>query len=150
MIRLRGVCCFILLILSQTAFSQSADDNLWECNIQDVENKIWSEKNAYHKKALNMVYESCIKESNQPQTCKKSNVMCEAYVTTQNKPMVARAKIRRARHGGWQCTAFDRAAIAWRGGVHRNRDAAAWGAKTFCKQRSRVPETCYINFVTCY
>jgi hypothetical protein len=149
MIQFRLCCLFILLILNLRGFSLSAEENLWECVIQDSENKTWSAKNEYHKKALNLAFEFCIKESNQPQSCKKSKVLCQGYDADPNKPVLSRARVRRVVHGNWQCTAFDRAAIAWHSGIHRNRDAAAWGAQTFCKGRSRVPETCYVNFITC-
>lgn len=133
----------LLLILSRTIFAVSVTDksSYWQCITEDGANNTWSAKSNFQKAALNMAFASCKKESTVPSTCKTSESSCEGFnlgpgVSISNKPM-------------WRCTALDEAAEAWRSTLYSGRDDAALGAKAFCKDRSDVPDTCYVNFVTC-
>jgi hypothetical protein len=45
--------------------------------------------------------------------------------------------------------AIDLHAKAWLGDIYRKRNDAALGAKAYCKDQSGVPDTCYINLLTC-
>ncbi len=49
----------------------------------------------------------------------------------------------------WICTALDFTAEPWQSNLYPHRDDAALAAKDYCKQNSNVPDTCYINMVTC-
>jgi hypothetical protein len=49
----------------------------------------------------------------------------------------------------WQCTALDQTGEPWQSNFYSQRLDAALGAKAFCKEKSSVPDTCYINLVTC-
>ncbi|MBA2648960.1 MAG: hypothetical protein H0U75_05030 [Legionella sp.] len=124
----------ILLIISHTAFSQSSS---WKCTIYDVDRKVWSSSSGHHTLAIHSVFDSCLKESRLPQSCQKKTITCEGYDQIQKDGQ------------GWVCTAFDRLAKAWPSRSSSNVDAAALRAKQACRSKSRVPETCYINFVTC-
>lgn len=127
---------FILLLVCQTA-SALPLNSYWQCLTQDRTNQSWSAKSIYQKAALNLAFARCKKESQYPETCKTAVSNCEGF--NQNlslKPM-------------WQCTALDKVAVAWQSNFYAHRDDAALGAKEFCKNKSSVPDTCYINMVTC-
>lgn len=133
---------FFLLVLLATVFSSDAapikdKQSYWQCLTHDAANKTWSAKNGFQKVALNLAFASCKKESEAPATCKTTPLDCEGFnMGLSTKPM-------------WQCTALDLSAQAWRSNFYVQRDDAALGAKLFCKDKSSVPESCYINFVTC-
>lgn len=112
-------------------------NSYWQCITQDSGNKLWYAKNAYQKAALNIAFAACKKESKTPSTCRASVADCDGYNQGRStKPM-------------WQCTALDKTAEPWQSNFYSQPDDAALGAKAFCKQKSTVPDTCYINLVTC-
>jgi hypothetical protein len=135
-----GYVSLILTFCCSQGFAVQAiieHKSYWQCTASDRENKIWSAKSEYQKVSLNVAYEACKKESNRPLTCKVSKDDCEGFHQRSSiKPV-------------WQCTAFDLIAAAWMSNFHPNRDDAAFAAKGFCKAKSSVPESCYINLVTC-
>jgi hypothetical protein len=109
----------------------------WICTTQDNANQQWSARSTYQKAALNLAFATCKKESKAPLTCKASIANCEGFNQGMStKPM-------------WQCTALDQTAMAWQSNFYSQRDDAALGAKAYCRAKSTVPDTCYINFVTC-
>ena len=129
----------MLLIISNTGFSAILlnESSYWQCFTFDNSQKQWWSKREYKKVALNSAYESCKKESQMPATCKASAANCEGFhLGVSLKPL-------------WRCTVLDLNAIAWKSNFYPQRDDAALGAKAFCKENSGVPETCYINMVTC-
>lgn len=130
----RQLVFLILLILSQTGFS----DDYFQCSITDRESKSWSAKSKHHKMAVHLALEACKRESNAPGSCKKSKIKCD-----DSDPTVA------TNNGGWRCMALDYMARAWSKDYHPNIDGAAFMALTYCRQRSAVPETCYLNYITC-
>jgi hypothetical protein len=133
--------CFILLsvMVSGTAFSAplTGNNSYWQCTTEDKTNKQWTAKSGYQKMALNLSYDACKKQSQYPDSCKASNNNCEGfYLGMSTKPL-------------WRCTALDRTAIPWQSNFYSQRDDAALAAQAFCKNKSTVPETCYVNMVTC-
>ncbi len=111
--------------------------NYWICTTKDNANQQWSAKSTYQKAALNLAFATCKKESKTPSTCKASISDCEGFNQGMStKPM-------------WQCTALDHTAEPWKSNFYSQRDDAALGAKAFCREKSTVPDTCYINMVTC-
>ncbi|RUQ89505.1 hypothetical protein [Legionella septentrionalis] len=120
-----------------TILVPEAEGNLWQCSAFDREDKQWVAKAPYEQMALNKAFEACKKHSREPRTCKTAKEYCEANIKGLNsRPM-------------WQCTAVDRMAKAWLGDFFPRGIDAAMGAKTFCIQHSAVPDTCYVNLVTC-
>lgn len=112
-------------------------NSYWQCVTHDSANKQWAAKSAYKKTALNIAFDACKKQSQQPVSCKASVSNCEGF----NQGFSIRPM--------WRCTAMDKTAEAWQSNFYSQRDDAALGAKAYCKQNSTVPETCYINVVTC-
>lgn len=133
--------CFLLSLLNLSAavFADQVpmNGNYWQCTTYDASNKQWSAASAYQRVALNFAYDLCKKESILPNTCKAAENNCEQFIQGISvKPM-------------WQCTALDKTATAWNSNLYSQRDDAALAAKAFCRQKSIVPETCYVNLVTC-
>lgn len=132
---------WVLWVFCSSSLAAPILDNgsYWQCTTKDSIKKIWTAKNTFQKAALNQAFASCKKESTVPSTCKTSESSCEGFnmgTSSSNKPM-------------WRCTALDEAAEAYRSTVYSQRDDAALGAKAFCRNKSSVPDTCYINLVTC-
>jgi hypothetical protein len=130
---------FLLMsIISQLAFSAApTQDDYWLCVTQDKTTKEWGAKSPYQKVAINVSFDACKKESTIPATCKSSKTSCERFV--QGMSTSPR----------WSCTALDLTAVAWPSNFYLQRIDAALAAKDFCKDNSTVPDSCYINLVTC-
>ncbi|KTD00341.1 hypothetical protein OQJ19_16100 [Fluoribacter gormanii] len=134
-----GCCFFLVLGVSVSSFAEpiNTEGNYWQCSTHDVTQTKWTSQSTYQKIALNLSYSECKKNSNKPATCKTSNASCVRFIHGANvTPM-------------WQCTAFDREAMRWNSNHYPNRDDAALAAQAYCKHKSPVPHTCYINVVTC-
>ena len=118
------------------------NSSYWQCMARDGLKKQWDAKSSYERVATNKALEACKKESKVPTTCTAVQDSCN-YVgkPTVNTPNSIDGAI-------WKCTALDSAAQAWPH-VSTNRDAAALSAKSNCVQHSTVPDTCYINLLTC-
>jgi len=126
-----------LPVLSQAAPAINKED-YWLCSTHDQTNKLWTAKSAYKKAAINLAYDSCKKTSALPQTCKTSNSNCDHYIQGMStRPL-------------WRCTTLDEMASAWKSNYYSNRIDAALASKSYCKNKSPVPETCYTNLVTCF
>lgn len=135
-----GFCCVLLFIMN-SAIGQAAsiidENNYWQCTTNDAANKQWISKSNYKKIALNRSFSDCKKFSQSPMTCTVAQSTCEQFIQGVSiQPM-------------WRCTALDRQAQIWRSALYSQRYDAALAAKAYCRQRSLVPETCYINLVTC-
>lgn len=130
------ICFLLMLILSTTGYAAS-NTNYWRCSTQDGTNREWSATNIYEKIALNFAFDRCKKESKVPNTCRTAQNNCEQFINgVSSRPL-------------WQCTALDRTAQPWRSRIYSQRDDAALAAKAFCQQKSTLPETCYVNMITC-
>lgn len=132
-------CLIILLGCSSATFSQpvAIDGNFWQCSTKDGSGKEWTAKSVYKKIALNFAYDLCKNNSTEAASCKSKSIICSKFVEGVNiEPF-------------WECTALDREAMPWKSTLYSNRDDAALAAKAYCRQNSSIPETCYINLVTC-
>jgi hypothetical protein len=127
--------CLLLLISCNQGFA--APVAYWLCTTHDSANGQWSARSIYQKAALNIAYAECKKRSAAPKSCKASVDDCEGF----NQGMSTRPS--------WRCTALDMTAKPWKSNSYRHREDAALAAKAYCKEKSVVPETCYINLVTC-
>ena len=136
MINFRRYLFVITACVNTIAFAQPLT-SYWQCTTNDANNKLWIAKSIYQKAALNIAFANCKKQSTSPSSCKASVNDCEGF----NQNMSIRPM--------WQCTALDESAESWRSNFYAQRDDAALGAKEFCKNKSTVPATCYINMVTC-
>lgn len=109
----------------------------WQCTATDVENIVWTSAASYERMALNQSLDACKKASKAPQTCHVSERDCESFYNgVATRPL-------------WQCTAIDKSAIAWKSDTYRHADDAAIAAKSFCEDRSALPETCFTNLLFC-
>ena len=129
----------LLLFMTNTVFALDETSSYWECTTSDVTDKTWTSKSPYKKVAMNVAFEFCKKESNAPESCKKNAEKCLGV----NQIQIQGVDLK------WQCTALDFAADAWKSEFFARKEDAALSAKSFCKHKSHVPETCYINLVTC-
>lgn len=127
----------LLLFMAKTVFALVDDSSYWQCTISDVTGKTWLSKSPYKKVAMHVALEFCKKESNAPESCKNTSDQC---LGVNQMPVFGLQ---------WQCTAIDFAAEAWKSEFFPHRDEAALRAKSFCKNKSHLPETCYTNLVTC-
>jgi hypothetical protein len=109
----------------------------WICKTHDNNHLEWTVKNLYKKVALNLSFEACKKQSKSPLTCKTSSNDCEGFENGKStRPL-------------WRCTALERGSGYWRSNYYANREDAAIAAKDYCKSQSNIPETCYVNLITC-
>ena len=132
-------CLLVLICLPGLGISAPVNENssYWQCITQDKTNKQWTARNGYQKVALNIAFAMCKKESEFPASCKASKSNCEGfYMGMSTKPL-------------WRCTAVDHTAAPWNSNFYSQRDDAALAAEAYCKENSSVPDTCYINMVTC-
>lgn len=127
----------IFLVTTGHAAPVLTKNSYWQCITEDKTNKQWTARNAYQKMALNIAYEACKKESPYPLSCKTSQASCDPIVRGRSiKPM-------------WLCTALDSSALPWSSNLYTQRDDAALAAKAYCRENSNIPETCYVNMITC-
>ncbi|TAL58490.1 MAG: hypothetical protein EPN84_12885 [Legionella sp.] len=126
-----------IILLSSTAYADSNKD-FWQCKTRDNTNLVWTAKSNFQKTATNLAYSACKKESNAPASCRTSTESCEYFAQgISTRPL-------------WRCTALDLTAAAWKSAYYNHRLDAAFGAKQYCQNNSKVPTTCYVNMVTCY
>lgn len=126
-----------VLMLLCSGMGHAAKD-YWQCTTHDIDNNLWIAKSGFQKVAINVGYDSCKKQSKNPTTCKTAKTACEFFLQgVSTRPL-------------WRCTALDRTAVAWKSNYYSDRTDAAFAAKAYCKDNSTVPETCYINMVTCF
>jgi hypothetical protein len=127
---------FLLLFVPLIGFSMPNQD-YWICRTQDINQMEWTAKSEYQKIALNLAFDACKKRSKNPSTCKASTEACEGF------------HLGKSTKSFWRCTALDRAADYWRSNYYHHKDDAIMAAKAYCKSKSSVPETCYVNVITC-
>lgn len=129
----------IIAFISTSAFglSKSNSLNYWKCSIKDNENRVWTASNSYQKIAFNVAIDNCKKGSKVPASCMASKSTCVNYSNGINMtPM-------------WECTAIDESAEPWVSNPNPQREEAALSAKAYCQENSQLPDTCYINLITC-
>lgn len=151
--RIVATLFFSLIFITGSLWGNNtmAENNYWQCTAYDSEEKQWIVKNAYERVAINKAFEACKKESRAPASCKATNESCDYFAngTNSNRPKVSVNMNRTFSDAMWQCTALDQMAKPWVGNPSSNKDDAALGAKAYCQQHSTVPDTCYINLLTC-
>lgn len=113
------------------------DQTYWRCTAQDAHQHTWVIQHEYLKMALNQAIELCKKTSPAPKTCIADEQTCSIF--TPNQP----------HRTLWECTALDDNGRSWTSKGRHQRDEAATTAESYCKQQSKIPETCYINLITC-
>ncbi|MDX1838302.1 hypothetical protein DIZ81_10190 [Legionella taurinensis] len=135
---LQQAASLALFCVSAASIAQTpTGDNFWLCKAHDQANREWLAQSVYSITAINKAYDACKKQSEYPETCKTSKADCDAFVDGRStRPM-------------WQCTALDFSGTPWLSDIYTLRDDAALGAKAYCMDNSGIPETCYINMITC-
>lgn len=136
-IRIRFTKEFIFALCFTSPALYAEGISYWQCTIQDELRHQWHDANLYERVAMNKALEACKKESPVPMSCKMDKNNCSFYFNGQStRPL-------------WQCTALDHDAKPWQSSVHPSREEAALSAKEDCQSQSSLPETCYINLITC-
>ncbi|MBA2652233.1 MAG: hypothetical protein H0U73_08205 [Tatlockia sp.] len=111
--------------------------NSSSCLTSDSENRHWLKISTYGLTAMNKSFDACKKESNFPTTCRVVKESCDLYIKEA------------AQETTWQCTALDFYGNPWRSTGSSKQDVTALAAKAKCRRNSLVPDSCYINLVTC-
>lgn len=122
----------LVLLLTNASFAD--ETSYWQCTTSDKSNKQWVIKNKYERAARGQSFDACKKQSPVPASCETD---CEGFnhgVST--RPL-------------WQCTALDQNAKAWISQTYAQRDDAEMNAKARCKTLSSIPDSCYLNTLTC-
>lgn len=127
---------WILLIIPMTAIAST--QSLWHCVVEDEASKQWSRYGAYERVAVSKAFEGCKKESTLPATCRVQSNGCD---------FIEEGAVVSTRH--WQCLALDDQALSFLSAPAAHQDEAIFQAKALCRAKSRVPDTCYVNSVTC-
>src|SRR5688572_19701834 len=104
---------YALLIL--WSFMMNVHGNtIWDCQIKDEAGVQWNIRNPYRLKSLTLALDACRKESQNPLSCHKKNIQCEAFVNgISTTPL-------------WKCRAMDANAVSFTGRIVLNRDEAAF------------------------
>jgi len=132
------IVLLLLLVPCAQAKMVQGNGSYWQCSTKDNSQTVWTATSTFQKVAINLAFASCKKQSKSPNSCKTSMGRCEAFVNgLSTKPL-------------WRCTAVDREAAAWKSNYYSKRLDAALAAQAYCKDKSDVPGTCYVNMVTCY
>ena len=134
---------FLLMILSNPIW---ANDDHWQCAAHDNQDKQWQAVSSYERVANNKAFEACKKESAVPASCKPTEDACDYIMNGKSSNLKPHQE---SSSSSWTCTALDQAAASWVGKTYNNKDDAALNAKTNCQEHSKVPDTCYINLLTC-
>lgn len=114
-----------------------ADDSYWQCHATDSKGMQWVVSHGYEQVATNKAVEACKKQSPAPESCKALRENCDySSYGLSMRPL-------------WRCMALDLMSKIWRNNPHPNRDEAAIEAKENCEHHSPMPDTCYINLLTC-
>lgn len=132
-----AVCCFLYLDL---LFSNTVPilGEIWQCKVQDKTNKEWAAQSNYKIAAINQALDACKKQSIYPLSCRMLQGSCGESINGHS-----------LRHH-WQCTALDFRGTPWSGPSRARKDDAALAAKAYCRRYSTMPDTCYINLITCF
>ena len=129
--------CLGLYCLSAINIAQAAKIEIWECVAKDGNNKQWVAQSNYQRNADIRALEFCKRESNVPATCQTLDSDCDFLINGRStRPL-------------WHCVALDFTATPWNGNPSRDRTNAALSAKDICRTQSKVPDSCYINMLTC-
>ena len=133
----------LLIILSLAlyffAFSPSyAEEDQWQCVSMDYSEKKWIGFAAFQRAARQKALDSCKKNSVYPKSCILVKASCLSPFSYKGKP-----------DGLWVCTALDRNGSPWKSDGKIDRIASALAARAYCRAKSSIPYTCYINTVTC-
>lgn len=128
---------YMLLIVSHSSFAMELYSDSWKCTAYDSQNYQWENEQTYQLSALNRALESCKKESQVPFSCTVNKDECENFLNG------------RSTRPAWRCTALDATATFWSSPIFRNAEEASLKVKALCKEQSAVPETCYVNLLTC-
>lgn len=130
----------LLYFVSSVAVADTvvaAPETAWKCSASDKENKHWTAQGNFERMAATNALDACKKLSQIPGTCRLDHEQCSS-TGPQPKPA-----------GRWRCSALDKTAALWIGKTFPVRDNAALGAKDYCQKKSGLPETCYVNLITC-
>lgn len=132
---------FTYLLCSSPLYAEAVilqtKNTYWECNAFDQDDNLWIAQSSFERGAINKSLDACKKMSKNPQTCKVAKENCFAKVNgISTRPM-------------WQCVALDQMAKHFKSAYYTKRDDAALGAKAFCQEHSGMPDSCYVNLMTC-
>ncbi|GGI81369.1 hypothetical protein [Legionella impletisoli] len=127
----------INVLFANPAAVMRGQNSYWQCKAYDDQNHQWVAHSSYARVAINKAYEACKSQSKMPASCKTAHEYCESIIKgVTTRPM-------------WRCTALDMHAHVWVSDLYTNRNDAALGARAYCEHRSGMPETCYVNLLTC-
>lgn len=125
----------LILILFCPSIGFSND--LWLCKAHDNTNKEWLAQSPYPKIAINRSLDACKRQSTNPLSCRITSNDCESpQLDPSTKPY-------------WRCTAIDQQGTPWNSIYYLNKEDAALAANAYCHSKSPLPETCFINMITC-
>lgn len=126
----------LLLITFSISFSCFSQDT-WNCQVKDATGKYWEVQHKFRMSARNLAMDTCRKQSTAPNSCDFANQSCDTLYDGLSKDPL------------WVCLALDSTAKGWKNHPNKQKYDAALSAKGFCQHKSSVPETCYVNLLTC-
>lgn len=137
---------FSTLLLTKTTWAEqsypdAATQPHFTCMAYDSEQKQWAGESTYAITASNKALDGCKKQSHFPESCKIAKEQCQDIEQFTSAAGPSQAL--------WRCTALDQAAKTWVGNTYSQGDAAAIAAKEYCRKNSSIPDSCYVNLLTC-
>lgn len=118
-------------------FLNTAPTDYWMCKARDLDNRVFTADSQYQKSAIVQALSECKRQSPYPASCEALNEDCDGILSGSIKRTI------------WRCTSLDSLANYWYSSIASNDIEAALSAKAICRAESSVPETCYVNMITC-
>ena len=135
---------YIFLLTTCWANNDPGNNSYWQCTAHDKLKKECKGTNTYERVASSKAFEACKKESSIPMSCKTDKDYCYYFTegTTNPKRDIENRSM-------WHCSAIDQQAKYWVSNLYSNQDEAVLAAKSLCQKHSPIPDSCYVNLITC-
>lgn len=124
---------WMLLALLSTAPLHAST---WLCSAFDSNKIRWQAQHEHRMEAARQATLACRRDSSHPATCTQAYQDCQKTDIDINAP-------------AWVCIAVDASAQSWHSNPYPNQADAAIAAQDYCKSKSTVPDTCFVNTISC-
>lgn len=108
----------------------------WLCSAYDSQKIRWQAQYEHRMEAAREATLACRRESADPMSCSQAFADCQKSDKTRNAP-------------AWVCIAVDANAQSWHSNPYPKQADAAIAAKDYCKSKSKAPDTCFVNTISC-
>lgn len=122
---------FLTLFCAQSLYAST-----WLCSAYDSKKIRWQAQYEHRMEAARQATLACRRDSSEPASCTQGMQDCQKTDKDTNAP-------------AWVCIAVDANAQSWHSNPYPNPADAAIAATDYCKSKSAVPDTCFVNTISC-